>query len=410
MTQTKTVVHHGRSHETDEPRAMNVRQSGSRRQFDDRPLLVFWEMTKACDLACFHCRACAQPEPSADELSSAEGRALIDELAAIGRPRPILILTGGDCLKRHDIIELVAYAAERSVPVALAPSVTPQLTEPTLEALRLHGVKTVSLSLDGALAATHDAVRGIAGHFEATLEAIATLRRHGFTVQINTTVMATNLEELADIAALMHETGIDIWEVFFLITTGRGTDIIASTPQENEDICHFLVDASRHGFTVRTVEAPFFRRVAAQRRTPGDSQGFAATGELYDRLRSRLISLLGEATAPVRAPSAATRDGKGIVFVAANGDVYPSGFLPLRLGNVRDQSLVDIYRDHPILRQIRDAAFSGECGFCEYSQLCGGSRARAFASCDDPLGSDPGCIRVNSESRAPRPGSRLLIQ
>jgi radical SAM protein len=351
-------------------------------------------MTKACDLACFHCRACAQPEPGPDELSSDEGKALIDGLAAIGRPRPILILTGGDCLKRADILELVAYAGEHSVPVALAPSVTPQLTEPTLDALRELGVKTVSLSLDGAKASTHDNVRGIAGHFDATLDAIATLQRHGFTVQINTTVMAPNLEELADIAALMHETGIDIWEVFFLITTGRGTDVIASTPQQNEDICHFLVDASRHGFTVRTVEAPFFRRVTVQRRSPEPASVFPATGELYDRLRERLVSLLGEPNLPVRAPSAATRDGKGIIFVAANGDVYPSGFLPLRLGNVRDQSLVEIYRDHPVLRKIRDADFTGACGTCEHAQLCGGSRARAYAVSGDPLGSDPGCLLV----------------
>lgn len=368
------------------------RPSG-RRQFDDRPLLVFWEMTKACDLACFHCRACAQSEPSPDELTNAEGHALIDELSAIGRPRPILILTGGDCLKRGDVIDMVEYAAEHTVPVALAPSVTPQLTDATLRALRERGVKTVSLSLDGAKAATHDNVRGIDGHFDATIEAIAKLRSHGFVVQINTTVMATNLEELADIAGLMHETGIDIWEVFFLITTGRGTDVMASTPQQNEDICHFLVDASRHGFTVRTVEAPFFRRVTAQRRA-GDDDRFAATSDLYDRLRDRLVSLLGEARAPVRAPSAATRDGKGIIFVSANGDVYPSGFMPLKLGNVRGQSLVSIYRDNTVLRGIRDASFSGACGQCEYAQLCGGSRARAYATSGDPLGSDPGCLWV----------------
>jgi radical SAM protein len=366
------------------------------RQFDDRPLLVFWEMTKACDLACFHCRACAQPDPGPDELTTSEGRALIDEMAAIGRPRPILILTGGDCLKRSDVVELVAYAKDKTVPVALAPSVTPQLTDANLDALRANGVKTVSLSLDGATASTHDNVRGIAGHFDDTLRAIATLRDHGFTVQINTTVMAPNLEELADIAALMHDTGIDIWEVFFLITTGRGTDVIASTPQQNEDICHFLVDASRHGFTVRTVEAPFFRRVTAQRRAPEASDSFPATGALYDRLHDRLVALLGEPSAPVRAPSAATRDGKGIIFVAANGDVYPSGFLPLRLGNVRDQSLVEIYRDNPVLRDIRDATFSGVCGNCTYAQLCGGSRARAFATSGDPLASDPGCVLVAS--------------
>jgi radical SAM protein len=369
----------------------------ARRQFDDRPLLVFWETTKACDLSCFHCRASAQPEPDRDELSDAEGRALIDELASMGRPRPILILTGGDCLKRPDIIELVTYAGGCGVPVAVAPSVTTLLTDATLHALRQHGVKTVSLSLDGASAKTHDEVRGVPGHFNDTLKAVATLKRCGFTVQINTTVMAPNLEELADVAILMHEMGVDIWEVFFLIATGRGTEVIASSPRENEDICNFLVDASRYGFTVRTVEAPFFRRIAAQRRDPLHARTvIESTGPLYARLHDRLVSQLGEPSVPARTTTAATRDGKGVIFVAANGDVYPSGFLPVRLGNVRTQSLADIYRCNPLLRQIRNAAFKGTCGACEHAQLCGGSRARAYAVTGDPLESDPGCLLVVS--------------
>jgi radical SAM protein len=372
-----------------------VSRSGARHHFDDRPLLVFWEATKACDLSCFHCRASAQPEPGGDELSYAEGRALVDELSAMGRPRPILILTGGDCLKRPDLIDLVTYAAECSVPVAVAPSVTAQLSDDTLHALRQHGVKTVSLSLDGARAATHDGVRGVAGHFDDTIKAIATLKNCGFTVQINTTVMAPNLEELADVAVLMHELGVDIWEVFFLIATGRGTEVIASSPQENEDICNFLVDASRYGFTVRTVEAPFFRRVAAHRRELVEGKSVVeSAGPLYQRLHDRLVSQLGESSVPARTPSAATRDGKGVIFVAANGDVFPSGFLPIRLGNIRSQSLADIYRSNPLLRLIRSATFGGVCGGCEHAQLCGGSRARAFAATGDPLESDSGCLLV----------------
>ena len=358
-------------------------------RFDDRPLLVFWETTTACDLSCRHCRASAQPEPGDDELSTAEGMALIDELAGVGRPRPILVLTGGDCLKRADLTELIAHAASRSVPVALAPSVTPLLTDATLEQMRASGVSTASLSLDGSGPSTHDAVRGIPGHFDQTIEAVRRLRRHGFTVQVNTTVMAANLEQLADVAALLHETGVDIWEVFFLITTGRGIDVAETSASENEDVCQFLVDASRYGFTVRTVEAPFFRRVALERRTRP-----AEGGPLYHRLHDRLVERLGEASAPVRAPSAATRDGKGIVFVAANGDIFPSGFMPLRLGNVRTDPLIDVYRRHPVLQGIRAAHFGGACGGCAHAQLCGGSRARALASTGDPLASDPGCLVV----------------
>ena len=374
---------------------------GHRSQFSDRPLLVFWEMTKACDLACRHCRACAQPSPGPDELSTEEGRSLIDQLALVGRPRPILILTGGDCFKRPDLLELCAYAQERGVPVAVAPSVTPELRPAALEGLREVGVKTASLSLDGASAAVHDAVRGIDGHFEATLDAIALLKATGFTLQINTTVMPANLEELADVAALVATRRVDIWEVFFLITTGRGSEIVATTPEENEEVCNFLVEASRYGFTVRTVEAPFFRRVTAERRAEVAGWPPTRTSSAGSRRLSRqLLELLGPPRAPVRAPSAATRDGKGIIFIAANGDVHPSGFLPLRLGNLREQPLIDIYREHPLLKQIRAAEFSGACGSCFHAQLCGGSRSRAFAVSGDPLGDDLGCLLAATRAGA----------
>lgn len=365
-------------------------------RFDDRPHLVFWEMTKACLLSCFHCRAEAQRTALPGELSTAEGIAFIDELAALGRPHPILILTGGDCLLRPDITTLVAHARSIDLPVAIAPSVTPQLTPAVLDDLHGLGVKMASLSLDGAEASTHEGIRGIPGHFEDTLDAIALLQRHGFRVQINTTVMRRNLHELADIAALLHRTGVNVWEVFFLINVGRGVDVEALDARTNNEVCHFLVDAAQYGFVVRTVEAPFFRRAVAERKrvVTSEPEMVFGLGETYTTLRSRLRARLGAPTAPLHAPSVATRDGKGVAFVAHNGDVYPSGFLPVRLGNVRDQSFISIYRDHPLLRSIRAADFSGQCGTCDYRDLCGGSRARAYASSGDALGEDPGCIHT----------------
>ena len=365
--------------------------------FDRRPLLVFWETTKACPLACRHCRADAQLVGGPDELTTAEGLALIDDLATLGSPRPILVLTGGDCLMRDDLVELARHAHESPLPVAVAPSVSPRLTTTTLRALRAVGVKSASLSLDGAGPASHDTLRGIEGHFASTLEAIDRLVAEGFSTQVNTTVMPSNLEELADVAAIVAEHGADVWEVFFLITTGRGSAIPSTTPRENEDVCRFLVGASRYGVTVRTVEAPFFRRVALE--------GAGDGGPLYRRLAARLEELLGPPRATPRAPSAATRDGKGIVFVGANGDVYPSGFLPLSLGNVRETRLTEIYQRHPLLRSIRAAEFSGPCGRCVHANLCGGSRSRAFATSGDALASDPGCLLVAEPLVAP--GARV---
>jgi radical SAM protein len=363
-------------------------------RFDDRPLLVFWEMTTACALACAHCRANAQLVASSDQLTTEEGFELIEELAALGAPRPILILTGGDCMMRSDLLEILTFARSSNVPVAIAPSVTQRLSSAAMSRLHESGVATASLSLDGALSRTHDSIRGIPGHFQETLSALDRLRAHDIKVQINTTVMTRNVHELADVAALMVQHGVSFWEVFFLINTGRGSQVGALNARDNEDICHFLVDASRYGFTVRTVEAPFFRRVLAERAALGDEdpeQRFAL-GALYAELRDRLHEGLGEAQLAVRAPSVATRDGKGVVFVAHNGDIYPSGFLPLCVGNVLDEGLIGPYRDHPVMRDIRAGLFQGACGTCQYRDLCGGSRARAFAFNGDPLGADPGCV------------------
>ena len=358
--------------------------------FAQRPMLVFWEVTRSCLLACKHCRASATAEAFPGQLSHEEGLAFIDSVAGFGRPYPILVLTGGDCLLRPDIFDLVEHAVELGVPVCLSPSVTPMLTPEAIERMATSGVKAVSLSLDGACAATHDGVRGIPGHFDDTIPMLRALVDAGLQVQVNTTVMRSNVEEMADIAAIVAECGVQMWEVFFLVHVGRGEATGAITPEEHEDVCHFLFDASQHGFVVRTVEAPFFRRVVATRREGGPTP----QTDLYRRLSARLDERLGAAVRRPSAHTAATRDGKGIVFVAHDGTVYPAGFLPLDLGSVRDTPLAEIYRDHPTLRAIRSAEFSGKCGACEYADLCGGSRARAFAASGDPLGEDPACPYV----------------
>jgi radical SAM protein len=350
-------------------------------------MLVFWETTRACRLACRHCRASATTQAPPGELSRAEGCALIDQVAGFGRPYPILVLTGGDCLLRPDLFDLVDYAVSLGIPVCLSPSVTPLLDAAMISRIARSGVRAVSLSLDGCRTQTHDGVRGIAGHFEMTMTAIRQLSGAGVTVQVNTTVMEQNVEELPGIAALVAGAGAHIWEVFFLVQVGRGTATRPISPTGHEDVCHFLYDASAYGFIVRTVEAPFFRRVVTARRAGAPVPESA----LYQRLSAYLTGLLGP---PIRHPSAQTaptRDGKGILFVSHDGQVYPAGFLPLGLGSIRSRPLRDIYRDDPLLRSIRAARFTGRCGACQYADLCGGSRARAYAATGDPLGPDPAC-------------------
>lgn len=360
--------------------------------FADRPILVFWETTRACLLACRHCRASAQRERDPSELTTEQGYELIDQISEFGKPAPVLILTGGDCLMRPDLPDLIDYAGGRGLHVAASPSVTPLLNEGRLAQLHKLNVKAVSVSLDGASPATHDAIRGIEDHFEATLDAIRRLHGHGFRLQVNTTVMARNVDELADVVTLLARHSVAIWEVFFLVNVGRGVDTPDLSPAETEDVCHFLVDASRYGILVRTVEAPFFRRVSSWRRDGAAPATAPVPGALYRRLRQRLVAQLGDGVERQNTPTVATRDGAGVVFVAHNGDILPSGFLPLPLGNTARDRLADVYRTHPLLEEIRSSHFHGKCGVCDYREMCAGSRARAYAAFGDPLGDDPACI------------------
>ncbi len=366
-------------------------------RFAERPVLVFWELTRRCPLACVHCRARAGPEPLPGELATDEAERLLEALTAFGSPLPVLVLTGGDPLSRPDLFDLIASARGRGLPVAVSPAVSDRLTAEVLERFASEGVASVSFSLDGATAATHDGVRGVPGTFAATLAAIAAARRAGLRVQVNTTVLRSNLAELPRLCGLLLEHGVPTWEVFFLVRTGRGAELEELSPEEYEAVGHLLYDATGYGLVVRPIEGPFVRRIAAERRAAPDRPTPAAFSRWSDELRSRLGP-------PSRAPSISptgTLDGDGTVFVAHDGTIYPGGFVEVPLGNVRVRSPVAVYRDEPRLRSIRARAFHGPCGRCDHRAVCGGSRARSWAISGDLLGSDPACLRVAGTARPP---------
>ena len=365
-------------------------------RYERAPHLVFWETTKACSLACRHCRAEAQLGPLDGELNTAEGLALIDQVADLDGPVPILVFTGGDCFERADIVELVSHARARGLRVGIAPSVTDRLTRETLQTMFDLGVRSVSISLDGANATSHDGLRGIPGHFDKTISALRLLRSMGFRVQVNTTVMRHNADEIASIYLLLREADVSIWEVFFLVGVGRGVDIAEVSADQAEDICHFLVDTTALGMTVRTVEGPFYRRVQAVRAPFGadDPLDHFELGDLYRRLRSTVDAAGIDSERAISASTLATGDGRGIIFVGFDGAVHASGFLPIALGNVRVNTLSDIYTTSAQLTSLRAGNLSGVCGACEYSRLCGGSRARAFAHFDQVDADDPSCLLV----------------
>ena len=364
---------------------------------NERPILVFWETTKACPLSCRHCRANAILKPLPGELTTQEGYRLIEDVASFGRPYPIIVFTGGDPLMRSDIFELIGHARDLGVPVALSPAVSSSINDENLAEIKRLGVSSVSISLDGASPATHEFVRRVEGHFERTLAAMKMLREFGIPFQVNSTVMKMNVEEFPLLFKLVRDSGANAWEVFFLIHVGRGTGLESLDPAEAEDVVNFLYDASKFGVQVRTVEAPFHRRAVLQRYAveSGTVRAEIRLGPLYERLRRGLEELVGEPPAsPAKPQFARTRDGNGIIFIGYDGTVSPSGFLPLSLGNVRKESLTKIYRDNPVLRAIRRAEFGGRCGSCEYRFMCGGSRSRAFVENGDPLAEDPLCPYV----------------
>lgn len=352
--------------------------------FAQKPMLVFWETTRACLLACRHCRAEAQRDPLPGELATAEARELLRTIRAFGDPPPVVVFTGGDLLMRSDIFDLIAEAHGLGLHVAAAPAATPLLTRAAVRRLKDAGASAMSLSID-AVGEAHDALRGVPGTFASTLEALRFGLEEGLQMQVNSVAMRRTLDHLPGLAALLVREGVRIWEVFFLIVTGRALQAESLAPEEYADVCQFLLDATRYDLLVRSVEGPMVRRVLEERR-----QG-ATGGPLRSRMLGQLEEALGEAPGPVRMGRVGTLDGDGIVFVGYDGTISPGGFLPLPLGNVRGGSLIDIYRAHPLLQAIRSRSLHGPCADCAYRDVCGGSRARAYSHSQDPLATDPLC-------------------
>ncbi|WP_435615745.1 TIGR04053 family radical SAM/SPASM domain-containing protein [Streptomyces coelicoflavus] len=362
----------------------------------ERPFIVIWESTRACPLACLHCRAEAVPDRDPRELDTAAAKDLLHQVAAFGQPAPLFVITGGDPFQRPDLTELIAHGREAGVRVAVSPSGTPTLTAERLRELHAAGTVGLSLSLDGSTADLHDTFRGVAGVFRWTLDAWDTARALGMKVQINTTVARHNLHDLPDIVRLVAEHGAMLWSAFFLVPTGRGRTLGALAPAETEDVLNFVYDV---GLTVpaKTTEAHHFRRVALQRQilaaTGDDHMAVLGLGPLYRELRERATELgLDAAARPGRRPPLDVNAGRGFVFISHTGTVHPSGFLPLGAGSVRETPLTEIYRTSELFTGLRDAdRLGGRCGACEFRRVCGGSRSRAYGVTGDPYAEEPWC-------------------
>lgn len=345
--------------------------------FHQAPFLVIWEVTRACELKCLHCRAEAQPLSHPDELDTEEGLALLDEIRRFGQP--LFIFTGGDPLKRPDIFDLIAHAKTIGLTPGMSPSGTPLLNRTNLARAAAAGISTVSISLDAPTAENHDAFRGVPGSFALSTDAARIVSELGMRLQINTAISAYNLDQLDQMADLVVSLGATRWEVFFLVPTGRGLQLDEVSAADFETVCHWLYGQTyRLEAHITAVEAGFYRRVVLQR-LAGEQQIDPLS--VWQNSRSGHGRFLP-----------GMNSGSGFIFISHIGEIYPSGFLPLMTGNVRQDSLVETYRNHPVFRQLRDPdLLKGRCGRCEYRALCGGSRARAYAMTGDYLEADPAC-------------------
>lgn len=366
---------------------------------NDRPFMIIWETTNACDLACRHCRAEAIPENDPLSLTFEEARRLLEQVESFGKPRPIFIFTGGDPFKRQDLFDLLAYGNELGLAMAVSPSGTPLLTEENLRRVKENGGKAISLSIDGSTPARHDDFRQVPGSFALTTRGWQIARNIGLKLQLNTTVTRYNLEDLPEIFRLVLEYGAMTWSVFFLVPTGRGKAEDEVSPAEYEAVMHFLYDCSKY-ISAKTTEGHHYKRVVIQRSILDEKglkvEDYFDLHPIYFQLRAGLEQIVaGHGLQPretiFRTPMHINA-GNGFVFISRRGEVFPSGFMPVTVGNVREKSLVDIYRDAPLFNDLRNPArLEGRCGLCEFVGVCGGSRSRAYAMTGDPLAEEPFC-------------------
>lgn len=351
--------------------------------FAKAPLLVIWETTRSCSLACAHCRANADTTVDPNELTTAEGFALIDQVVAMGTP--ILVLSGGDPLNRVDLEELTRYGKSKGLRMGTIPAATGALTRARLASLKAAGLDQVAFSLDGATALEHDTFRRTPGAFAKVMEAVNWAHELGLSVQINTCLGAWNAASFEKIVELVSSLPISFWEVFFLIPVGRGAALGGLTPEQTETVYDRLHRLTKEqDFVVKLTEGQPFRRFVMRKEAAAGAGAAARTEHAVGRSSN--------VRAGIRMPNRAVNAGDGFMFVDHLGGICPSGFLPLVRGNVRADSLAQVYREDQLFNDLRDHdRLEGKCSVCEFRQPCGGSRARAWATTANIHAPDPAC-------------------
>jgi len=359
--------------------------------YAENPFIVIWELTRACQLKCVHCRAEAQYKRNPLELTLEEGKQLIDEIYAMNNP--LLVFTGGDPLERPDMFDIAQYAIDKGVRVSITPSATPNVTKEVMKRAKEIGISRWAFSLDGHNESVHDHFRGTSGSFQLTMQAIQYLRELNMPLQINTVISRYNYPYLDEMAQLVEQLGCVLWSVFFLVPTGRGKESDMISPVEHEKTLRWLYELSKRApFDIKTTAAQHYRRVVIQQKLR--ERKINRSEDAINYADALTIENIQDFANLGRAPQG-VNDGNGFVFISHIGDVYPSGLLPIKAGNVRTTPLAHIYRESEVFKNLRNPdRYKGKCGVCEFRFVCGGSRSRAYNMTGDYMESEPYCIYI----------------
>ena len=322
--------------------------------------VIAWEVTRRCNLKCLHCRASAENIPYFDELDTNEALSLVSSFTQLGSP--LIIFTGGEPLLREDIFGLIASAREKNLRAALSVNGTLLSREIALK-IKEAGVSRCSISIDGANSASHDSFRGVDGAFARGMEGAAMLKAAEVPLQINTTVTDKNINDLPGILALCKHAGAVAWHIFLLVPVGRGANLKGLGPAAYERALNWIFEQSMtNSLEIKPTCAPQYHRLLAEKKTP-TVKGRGCLG------------------------------GVGFCFISHTGHVQPCGYLELSCGNVREQSLKNIWETSEVFLKLREQPqYSGKCGTCVYHNQCNGCRARAMQAGGNYLGDDPICL------------------
>ncbi|HYL14411.1 MAG TPA: radical SAM protein [Terriglobales bacterium] len=385
---------------------------------DNKARLIFWEVTKGCNLRCIHCRASATELSSPSDLSTKTALGIIDQIAAAANP--ILVLSGGEPLYRSDIFQLAGYATDKGLRVALATNGT-LVTKEVARMIVDSGVKRVSISLDGADSLIHDTFRGIPGAFDAAVYGLRNLKTLGMSVQINMTIARHNARQLPQVLELAKSLGADALHTFLLVPVGCGLDIAAEQmvpPEEYEEMLNWFYDQSLEGgIELKATCAPHYFRVVRQRRVaerrsaeaaarsktavydptaigPSDMMMPGSTGILLKPQSAKpAVSHGGGHPHDMNAVTKGCLAGTGVCFISHEGEVFPCGYLPVLAGDLRKQTFTEIWEHAEVFQQLRETDnLKGKCGCCEFRNVCMGCRARAYAATGDYLDEEPFCV------------------